>query len=124
VSDVLRTTDTGTRTGLPFLYPYEYKGTGADTLTGNLSARQLDAIARSATGLAGLEGYRRPSRATPQPERRETPARAVAREEAPEPARAPAPHPVPEAAKPERCRKCRYLTTAVGHKVACGDGAP
>jgi hypothetical protein len=123
VSDLLRTADTGTRTGVPFLYPYEYKGTGTDTLTGGLTARQLDAIARGATGLAGLEGYRRPSRAKPQPERRERPARAVAREEAPEPARAPVPEPVAAVTPPRRCPKCQYLTTAVGHLVACGGGA-
>jgi hypothetical protein len=146
VSDSLRTMGDSPRRGLPFLRPYEYKGTGRDELTPRgvmaaWNARLREAGATTGTWrrldreqLTAIEiGLARSAQAahvvTPSPPvRRPAPpaqgrARAAAPENAPEPARAPVPKPAKDATEPGRCGKCQYLLTAPGHTVTCGDGA-
>jgi hypothetical protein len=104
------------RNGMPEAPGYVYRGTGADTLTGALSPWRLTLEAKAAVPAAPAP--------LPRPARRKAVRLAPMTAPPPEPAPVPVPAAVPEPAPApaRRCRKCRYLTGTIGHKLACGDG--
>jgi hypothetical protein len=117
------------RNGLPGFRPYVYKGTGEDIYrgaAGYLSDVRRQAITRHEESLPdpgpSPEWYRElaedgeMAELAAERDRYQAAMAAVPGPREPDPA--PAPPPVTAAS---RCRRCGYLTTAVGHKVACDE---